>query len=213
MSSNIYLWELNLTDDELEKSKVIIENSKHRSNEMKIRHLASWIFKVKNSNSNNIITNTKFIIENIDHPAFYPFANPWNKTEIKNIFEKTNSTKLVRLSTRLPGVLTISNSIGIEYSKRINITNKGIILGNFKFKNLNELMEHISNNECCFCLDSINDDESQVLKCGHIFHKKCISTNIKHSLNCPLCKDKVGLSFMLPKGEISMYTMCLDDVE
>ena len=33
MSSNIYLWELNLTDDELEKSKVIIENSKHRSNE------------------------------------------------------------------------------------------------------------------------------------------------------------------------------------
>lgn len=213
MSSNIYLWDLNITDVEFNKSKCIIEKSKHRISDKKIRHLASWIFKGKDYNITNINTNTKFIIDNIDHPSFYPFANPWNKPEIKNIFEKTNSTKLVRLSTRLPGVLTISNSTGIEYSKRINITNKGIILGNFKFLNLNELMDHISNNECCFCIDSIINDESQVLKCGHIFHKKCINNIMNQSPNCPLCKDRVGLSFILPKGEISMYTMCVDEVE
>jgi hypothetical protein len=210
MSVNIYLWESDVSEVEFKKSKDILEKSKHRTNDLRIKHLAAWIFKSANVNKKIISTNTKFIIENIDHPTFHPFANPWNKTELQNIFEKTNSTKLIRLSTRQAGVLTISNAIGIEYSKRIKITDKGIILGNFKFKNLNELMEHISINECCFCLDSVNDDESQVLKCGHIFHIKCINNICNQSSICPLCKNKVSSSFLLPKGELSMYTMCID---
>ena len=140
MSVNIYLWESDVSEVEFKKSKDILEKSKHRTNDLRIKHLAAWIFKSANVNKKIISTNTKFIIENIDHPTFHPFANPWNKTELQNIFEKTNSTKLIRLSTRQAGVLTISNAIGIEYSKRIKITDKGIILGNFKFKNLNELM-------------------------------------------------------------------------
>lgn len=204
MSIN-YLWDYDVNEVDFINTKNILSKSKHRISDKRIKHLASWINK---SNSANINSINKFIIENIDHPDFHPFANPWNKDEIKNIFEKTNSTKLIRLSTRNAGVITISNSNGIEYSKRLNITKKGIIMGNFKFKNLDELIEHISHNECCFCLELVTDDDVSILKCGHIFHYKCITANNIHSVYCPLCKNKADSSFILPKGEISMYTMC-----
>ena len=39
--------------------------------------------------------------------------------------------------------------------------------------------------ECAICLEEIKDKKLIVLKCNHIFHKKCINTWLKKNETCP----------------------------
>ena len=43
---------------------------------------------------------------------------------------------------------------------------------------------------CSVCLDAL-EQEKQVTKCGHIFHKKCIVACIKAHHKCPICQKKL----------------------
>lgn len=42
-------------------------------------------------------------------------------------------------------------------------------------------------NQCCICLDDINENNKIKLKCNHEFHLNCILINNKNS--CPLCRQ------------------------
>ena len=221
MSSN-YLWKRTVSGDDLKLSTDFLTKSIHRVDDRRVRHLAVWVrhlaiwvrhlaiwvrhLAVWVRKSVNPASSLAFIQANIDCADFHPFANPWSGDEIKDIFTKTNGMKLLRLSTRIPGELTLSNTKGIGASKWFNVTTEGIIFGNFKFKTTAELMSHMSKQECCFCLESITDGDATALKC-HIFHQAYLATNGAHSNKCPFCKRVASESFRMPKGETCMYTM------
>lgn len=203
LTQMVYLWEKPIKPSELVESKRILKNSIHRVDDRRILHLANWIYK-----SNNPEVSKKFIVDNIDCKSFQPFANPWKYNEISMIFNRTKSTKLLRLSTRVSGQITLSQSTGLSASRRFNIKPDGIKFGNFKFKNTADLIDHMSNQECCICLEGITDERQTVLKCGHLFHNKCLSDNKKTSLTCPFCRTITRESFRMPKGDVGLYTLC-----
>ena len=111
-----FLWIFPVFDTDYKMCEELITKSTHRSDERRIRHLANWILKSPDKE-----VALKFIYCNLNSKNFYPFANPWEGEEIYKIFEKTQSTKLTRLSTRDAGKLTLSNINGINESKRIDI--------------------------------------------------------------------------------------------
>ena len=44
------------------------------------------------------------------------------------------------------------------------------------------------NNECIICLDDMKiGDNIKILKCGHIYHYKCINDWFKVKKECPIC--------------------------
>lgn len=44
-------------------------------------------------------------------------------------------------------------------------------------------------NECCICLEKINN--TTLLQCKHKFHKKCIEKWLQKNNNCPLCRAPI----------------------
>ena len=47
--------------------------------------------------------------------------------------------------------------------------------------------------QCSVCLEKLDfsNDHISVTKCGHIFHKRCLSRWTRQNLNCPECRKKV----------------------
>ena len=44
------------------------------------------------------------------------------------------------------------------------------------------------NNECIICLDDMKiGDNIKILKCGHIYHHKCINDWFNVKKECPIC--------------------------
>lgn len=202
MSKN-YLWNWDSHTDDLHMAIGILTLSIHRVDDRRARHLAVWI-----QNSQNPIASLAFIKSNINCTDFHPFANPWVSDEIDIIFKKTNGTKILRLSTRVAGALTLSNTNGISASKRFNVADEGVIIGNFKFTSTADLMYHITSRECCFCLSTITDETSSILKCGHVFHTLCLDKNRTYSENCPFCRHVSQESCRIPNGKTCRYIMC-----
>ncbi|VVU95247.1 Ring finger domain [seawater metagenome] len=74
------------------------------------------------------------------------------------------------------------------------------------------LVELYKDIECSICLDKIiseEDNEIIVLKCNHVFHKKCLSNwlRIENSLDdesdlnvCPLCRNEVEIENLFKMG-------------
>ena len=47
-------------------------------------------------------------------------------------------------------------------------------------------------NECCICLDSINDNQNMIItKCKHYYHKKCLHLWLEKSNSCCICRNKL----------------------
>ena len=44
--------------------------------------------------------------------------------------------------------------------------------------------------ECAICVQSIGDEESTALQCGHAFHSHCISKWFSVTPSCPYCRAK-----------------------
>ena len=42
---------------------------------------------------------------------------------------------------------------------------------------------------CAICLESLSENLGNGLLCGHRFHQACLGRLIKHSHNCPLCRQ------------------------
>ena len=197
----MFLWEFDISSDDTKKYDDIIKKSLHRVSDRRIKHLANWVNK-----SYSPETSFTFISENIDAIEFFPFASPWEINELENIYKKTNGSKLIRLSTREAGVLTISSNIIINCHRRFYIGREGINFGNFKFKNIEELSAHMDKNECCVCLEDIIKYNNTTLKCGHILHNVCLSNHSDNSNCCPVCKKNISNSIVLPHGNICNYS-------
>jgi hypothetical protein len=200
-----YLWELCVESNAIQNKVVdIIMNSTHRVSTKRILHMANWVDK-----SNDYKMSLEFLENNIDSPNFHPFADPWEcggKT-IDDLFKNIKGNKIVRLSTRAGGYFTISHTGGLSKSKRVKLTNKGLELGNYKFKNIVGLVTHLDEQECCICLENIVDNVSVVLKCGHIYHVNCINKNKQLSDECPMCKQIVVEDIVFDQGSSCMYEM------
>nr|XP_042908335.1 RING-H2 finger protein ATL77-like [Parasteatoda tepidariorum] len=49
--------------------------------------------------------------------------------------------------------------------------------------------------ECPICLDIIlAAQNSQLLTCGHSFHRTCITTWFRQNLSCPVCRQRPGIT-------------------
>ena len=48
--------------------------------------------------------------------------------------------------------------------------------------------KEFENNECIICLEKmVINDHIKILKCGHIYHEKCINEWFKKVKECPIC--------------------------
>ena len=59
-----------------------------------------------------------------------------------------------------------------------------------KEKLTEKILKEKNNYECSICLEIIKKNEDiNILKCGHIFHYKCMESLVDHHLsNCPNCR-------------------------
>jgi len=70
------------------------------------------------------------------------------------------------------------------------------LLGNrvksIRFKK--DSMGIIKNDECCICLNGFNETDNglKILKCGHLYHGKCINEWLKRDMRCPTCRFDVA---------------------
>jgi hypothetical protein len=48
---------------------------------------------------------------------------------------------------------------------------------------------YILSQDCCICLEAFNNKETKLclLRCGHIYHQKCIDTWLLQKKSCPVC--------------------------
>jgi len=44
--------------------------------------------------------------------------------------------------------------------------------------------------ECKICLDSLQEKDTKILECGHIFCRKCIKAWYQRSTTCPTCRHQ-----------------------
>ena len=72
-----------------------------------------------------------------------------------------------------------------------------VVLSNKELNNLNN--DKYKNNKekgdkCNICLCNYdNDDDIIILKCNHMFHKKCIEEWLSNNSNkCPVCRNEVA---------------------
>lgn len=49
-----------------------------------------------------------------------------------------------------------------------------------------------SKDTCTICLELVYDNDKQIIKCGHQFHKKCISEWYNKEKSCPNCRFKLN---------------------
>ena len=61
--------------------------------------------------------------------------------------------------------------------------------------------------ECSICLDSLSTMKAVKIKCGHVFHKRCISSALSQTgkNSCPVCRKLMGE----PQGSMPSGTMTL----
>lgn len=48
----------------------------------------------------------------------------------------------------------------------------------------------LSNNDCSICLNEMIED-TMILRCGHMFHNKCIVDCKKNKNECPICRQEI----------------------
>lgn len=77
--------------------------------------------------------------------------------------------------------IKIFSYIGDKKNKNIKMLNNYIFINENKVRN-NEL--------CCICLEELNENVVMI-KCHHIYHKKCIDEWFLKKKNCPLCNINI----------------------
>ena len=64
----------------------------------------------------------------------------------------------------------------------------------------------ITGSECSICLENIRPLYSLSVRCGHVFHSKCINKWIIHGGNsCPMCRTKFVLPVVLPVVPLTVH--------
>jgi hypothetical protein len=196
------LWNHMTTPSQQSEVAECLQNSKHRVNETRIRHLSAWIFEYHNSKAA-----WQFIKNNIDDKYFYAFVNIWDQTGCDTV----GTTKTVRLSNTKPGQITLSVNYGCD-NRRYQLDEFGRIEdGNYKFRTVTEFMDSLSS-DCSICYDSLLINTLSTLSCGHKLHSHCLSQYQKSqrerglfSISCPSCRAVIQVTNNLPMGKANAY--------
>tara|TARA_B100001559_G_scaffold317917_1_gene323993 strand:+ start:125 stop:1033 length:909 start_codon:yes stop_codon:yes gene_type:complete len=85
----------------------------------------------------------------------------------------------------------ISNTVNEKYSEK-EINNDVINnISTFPFKKNNFNITNDTHN-CIVCMCEIEENEEcKKLKCGHMFHSKCIDNWLRRTLECPMCRIEI----------------------
>lgn len=94
----------------------------------------------------------------------------------------------------------VIKDIGVSHIFKVN--SEGVIFGNFKVQSINDLMSHMSKNDCFLLPRVYADKYSITLKCGHIFHKSCRDTKSMYSKQCPFFKHVALESFRMSNDDV-----------
>ena len=121
----------------------------------------------------------QFPTEFIDPPSkgwFYPEGHPLASGQVE----------LKYMTAREEDILTSPNLL--KQGTAIDKLLEALIVDK-KIKLDDDLLKCKSS--CPVCLEKFKDNEfKRELKCGHVFHKKCIDKWIKHQNSCPICRKQ-----------------------
>jgi ATP-dependent DNA helicase PIF1 len=128
------------------------------------------------------------------------YLNAFNPNKIKA------NKKVIDFYNKIPPLNIINNSVNsldfsaFEYKEEEIKEDKNIkIIKNVGTTNNNNLYnviktDNLSYNdfECCICMENISEKKNNcITPCGHKFCFVCISTNLKKSNLCPICREKI----------------------
>ena len=115
-------------------------------------------------------------------PLFYPFNNSLNNNN--NILNNNHNIQLTQ--NNFNSRISIGNNIEKEEEKNI-IKYSWLKKEKFTIEIMNKKKDGY---ECSICLENIQlINDINILKCGHIFHYKCIENLVDHNINkCPNCR-------------------------
>lgn len=65
------------------------------------------------------------------------------------------------------------------------------------------------NEECCICMDDLNNEEIRILSCRHRFHKKCFMEWYETDKTCPLCRNDITMNG--PERQIIEKSLYIED--
>ena len=122
----------------LKKSYEILSKTTYQATGNRLSHITAWI-----QYSNDPDLSYKFLCANINCQYFYPFIDLI--PDLNNTSE-IGGSNFITLSTIHAGKLTISVNSFIN-KKLININNNGITIGQYNFKNINDLIENLKEPE------------------------------------------------------------------
>lgn len=129
------------------------------------------IYKLMNNNFELLYETKKCI-------SFFYIAFK-KKEEIKAFLEKEINNEIK--------IRNISN----QFLKQSTLFDKKFLeIIDSKFNNLqnnSQILEY-KNNFCPICLEIILKKEKFISICNHIYHKKCVLDQLKHSNFCPMCR-------------------------
>ena len=144
-------------------------------------------------------TNNNFYhIPNVSHNDNISYINFSNNTSFGQNNNRRNDGQISALNRTIYNILRNNfrnniNQINNDSKEKIKQDNNNIIKYSWlkKEKLTQEIIKEKKNSyECTICLEKLNiNDDINILKCGHIFHYKCIENVVDHHLSrCPNCR-------------------------
>ena len=122
----------------LKKSYEILSKTTYQATGNRLSHITAWI-----QYSNDPDLSYKFLLANINCQRFYPFIDLIPDNNISEI----GGSNFIKLSTIHAGKLTIISVNSFINKKLISINNNGIIIGQYNFKTINDLIENLKEPE------------------------------------------------------------------
>jgi len=68
-----------------------------------------------------------------------------------------------------------------------------------EMENKKKIPNPILQEDCPICLESMADKESVETNCKHHFHKECLDEHLRTKNSCPLCRQRVTGTTVIPK--------------
>lgn len=148
-----------------------------------IKTLKPYPYMFKNKNIKvKLITNYKNINNNILKIISKLFDKTYN---IIIVFKDLENISFIHY---LDNIKKLIDELILDFHEAINLLEKTPLKDEYlKFKEIS--IKNIKNYKCLICLDNESKDNYiKIIKCDHIYHKKCLIDWLTISNTCPLCR-------------------------
>lgn len=66
--------------------------------------------------------------------------------------------------------------------------------------------------DCCVCLELLQENKISTASCGHIFHSKCMREFLKIDDRCPLCRQTIyNDEIRINRNKRTRYSFSIED--